>query len=68
MNLKTHTAYPEIHIHEDFSFSAKLFDGKGVEKFALIGEGKDHSDARAQACKAIDAEANKYLIKAGVKS
>jgi len=66
MNLKTHTTYPEINIQDNFSFSAKLIDGKGKVLFSFIGEGENYSDARMQACKAIDAESDKFLIKAGV--
>lgn len=65
MNLKTHTAYPEIQIDEDFSFSVRLIDGKGITKFRRNGKGKSREDATKLALEALAPEADKFLIEEG---
>lgn len=63
MNLKTHTAYPEIQIAEDHSFIVKIINARGKELFTSPGQGSDNQDARVKAKALIAAQADKYIIK-----
>ena len=62
MNLKTHTAYPEIDITPHNIFTVKLIDGKGNIKFEDMGAGKDHKDARKRALTMVNKQQSKYLL------
>lgn len=62
MNLKTHTAYPEIQILEGYKFQAKLIDGKGKVVFYSEGQGKSKEDATMRALKVLEPEKSKHLI------
>jgi len=63
MNLKTHTAYPQIKIYEGYSFDAKLIDAKGKVVFYAEGQGESKEDATLLALEALEPEKSKYLIR-----
>jgi len=61
MNLKTHTAYPEIDIDENHQYTVRLYAQNGTCVFTLNGSGKTRAEALKKARAAIDAEAPNYL-------
>ena len=63
MNLKTHSAYPEIQIAEDHSFTVKIISGKGEVKFTQSGKATSNEEARTKAKALVSSQSPKFLKK-----
>jgi len=60
MNLKTHTAYPEITVDQNHIFTIKIVDANGSVQFEDIGAGKNNIDARSRAKAIVERESINY--------
>ena len=67
MNLKTHTAYPEVHVNEHGVFTVKLIDSAGATVFEDMGAGKGKIDINQRVAKMIDEQEPKYRNSVGNK-
>lgn len=63
MNLKTHTAYPEVHINEHHVFVVKIFSQSGKLLFEDVGAGKDNQDARSRSRAMVETQMKNYVRK-----
>lgn len=61
MNLKSHTAYPQIDINPHNVFTVQFIDGKGKTKFEDMGAGKTREEARAKAKAMVAKEQSKFV-------
>ena len=61
MNLKTHTAYPEIQVAENNTFQLKFYNVVGKVVGFHEGMGADPAEASEVANAIVDVESVKYI-------
>lgn len=61
MNLKTHTAYPQVNVEEDYHFTVRFFDRVGKRVFGQRGQGSSDEEAGIMANNVVTTNADKFI-------